>query len=359
MTARLRVMIAGGGTGGHVFPMISVADQLKKINPDAEIVFVGTSDRIESRLVPQAGYKLETIPVGGLKGKSVFSRFISLGKLPFALMKSAFLISKYGPHVVLGGGGFASWPLCQAAGMLKVPLALMEVNSLPGMANRKLASMAREAYISFSSTERQLKCKCLLTGNPVRSNLRGIESVANKELNILVIGGSQGAVGLNSLVLDALQHLEGKLDIRITHQSGEYDRERVEQAHARSGLDSTAVSFIDDMRTAYSKADLVVARAGATTVAELIAARKPSILVPLPTAADNHQEVNALEIVNSGGGLMLRQQDSSGEDLAKVILDLNGDKQKLDGMAKALADLDHPDAASMIAERLSALAEIK
>lgn len=358
MAGKLRVMIAGGGTGGHVFPMIAVADEIKRINPDSEVVFVGTKERIESRLVPEAGYQLETIPVGGLKGKSVFNRIVNLAKLPVAIAKSAFLISKYGPNVVLGGGGFASWPLCQAAGMLKVPLALMEVNSLAGMANRKLSPMAKEAYISFSSTEKQLKCPSILTGNPVRSNLRGTAEPQREGFHVLVIGGSQGAVGLNSLVIETLTHLKGKMPFKLIHQTGELDKERVIKVYNEQGFDGQVVSFIDDMAQSYSWADLVVARAGATTVAELIAARKPSVLVPLPTAADNHQELNALELVNAGGGQMLRQQDSKGEDLASLLIELNENRTKLKGMAEALTSLDHPEAAKEIARRLMVLSGI-
>ena len=358
MAAPFRFVIAGGGTGGHVFPMLAVADALRAAEPDCGILFIGTKDRIESKLVPKAGYELATIPAGGLKGKSPLSRFVALGKIPLAMIKSAFMLSRFGPHAVLGGGGYASWPVCRTAAFLKIPLALLEVNSLPGLANRKLAHKAAEAYVAFEATRERMKCETIVTGNPIRSEVRG-EPPKEKEgeLNILVLGGSQGAVGLNSLVIEALPLIrKSAIEVHITHQTGELDIDRVRRAYRESRVPGSAVPFIEAMGTAYRNADLVIARAGATTVAEVIAARRPTVFVPLPTAADNHQEINAGEIVSAGGGVIIHQDKGEAAALADVVIDCYHRRSQLAAMGAALAQLDHPDAAEVVAQRLITLA---
>lgn len=357
MSGRLRFIIAGGGTGGHVFPMIAVADAVRAQEPDCEILFVGTKDRMEATLVPKAGYELRTIPAGGLQGKGLLTRLVSLAKIPLAMISSAFIISRFGPHAVMSGGGYASWPVCRVAAFLKVPLALLEVNSIPGLAIRKISRHAAEAYTGFPSTAGKMRCPCHVTGNPIRAGVRGeAPAVRSGELRLLVIGGSQGAMGLNSMVLEALPHLAAAgVTLYITHQAGKNDLERVREAYRAAGARGQVTAFIDDMATAYREADLVIARAGATTIAELIAARRPAIFVPLPSAADQHQLRNAEQVASAGGGEVVPQAEG-GEKLATRITALDADRKRIAAMGAALAALDHPDAAADVARRLIALA---
>jgi len=352
------MIIAGGGTGGHVFPMLAVARAVEEVAPGSEILFVGTRNRIESRLVPEAGYSIKYLRIGGLKGKSALSRAGTLLQLPWAVIASAFLIAKFGPHVVLGGGGFASGPVGLAASLLRVPLALLEVNSLPGFTNRKLARRAGVAFVAFKETAERLDCRTILTGNPVRSLLRGEPRKPHDgPLRLLIIGGSQGAVGLNNLVIEALPYLkEAGLKLEITHQTGGLDLDRVRGAYREAGVAARIEPFIDNMAAAYEAADFLICRAGATTVAELVAARRPAILVPLPTAADNHQEFNARTVVDCGGGVLLRQGETDGAGLAREIASWYDQRDRLPRMGAALAKLDHPDAAERIAEELLSLA---
>jgi len=355
---KIRLIIAGGGTGGHVFPMLAVARAVEEAAPGSEILFIGTKRGIESRLVPDSGYRINYLKIGGLKGKSLLNRAATLVQLPWAVVASAFTIAGFGPHAVLGGGGYASGPVGLAASMLRVPLALLEVNSLPGFTNRKLARRAKLSFIAFEETSQRMTCPTIVTGNPVRGEVRGEPIKAGSgPLRLLIIGGSQGAVGLNSLVIDALPFLkQADCGLMITHQAGKLDYERVRDEYANARVEARVEPFIADMASAYSNAELVICRAGATTVAELVAARRPAILVPLPSAADNHQEFNAMTLVGAGGGMLLRQNESDGKRLVKEILGWYDRRHELPLMGEALGKLDHPDAAERIAAELIALA---
>ncbi len=355
------MLIAGGGTGGHVFPLLAVARAVGEAAAGSEVRFVGTARGIESRLVPEAGYPLHLLRIGGLKGKSIARRVATLVQLPWAVLTSAFLIARFGPHAVLGGGGYASGPVCLAASMLRVPLALLEVNSLPGLTNRKLARRAAVAFVAFERTGERLRCPTIVTGNPVRQEIRaGPPRPHSGALRLLVIGGSQGAVGLNSLVIDSLPHLKsGGFELEITHQAGADDLQRVREAYRSLSMQARIEPFIEEIASAYRDADLVICRAGATTVAELIAARRPAVLVPLPTAADNHQEFNAQAIVEAGGGVILRQGEADGAALAERIGGWYHQRDELARAGEALESLDRPDAADRIAEELIGLAEGK
>lgn len=357
--SQLRVLIAGGGTGGHVFPMLAVAGRLKAIHPDCQILFIGASGRIETKLVPRAGYELKTLSISGVKGKGIAGKLTALLKLPWALLRSAFIVTTFGPHVVLSGGGYAAWPACRAAAFLGRPLALLEVNSLPGMVTRMLAGKAKRAYTAFPATAGHLKCQCLLTGNPIRPELHQIGELPMREhLSLLIMGGSQGAVGLNSLVVEALPELKRSgVKLRIIHQTGGTDVSRVRQAYEDAGLNAEVTPFIEDMRSAYAEADLVISRAGATSVAELMAAGRPSILVPLPTAADDHQTVNAREIADIGGGVVLPQASSSGKDMANQIEGWYHHRSQLQAMHAKLKAAVKTDSADLIARDLITLAE--
>ena len=304
---------------------------------------------------------LKTLRIGGLKGKSIFRRGITLLQLPIAILNSAFLLARFGPHVVLGGGGYASGPVCLAASLQGLPVALLEVNSMPGLTNRKLSKRSDLAFVAFKETaERMQGCRAVVTGNPVRSDLRvaGVRTDGNRgKFRLLVLGGSQGAVGLNSLVIEALEALEGLApSMSITHQAGLFDLERVRAAYSKTGLEVRVEPFIENMAEAYGIADMVICRAGATTVAELIATRKPAILIPLPVAADNHQEFNARVIVDAGGGELLRQNEATGAILAERIAYWYHRRERLPQLGAALESLDRPDAANRIAEELIVLA---
>jgi UDP-N-acetylglucosamine--N-acetylmuramyl-(pentapeptide) pyrophosphoryl-undecaprenol N-acetylglucosamine transferase len=309
--------------------------------------------------VPEAGYDLKTLSVSGLKGKSKLSRFTALAKLPLAVAKSAYIVSTFGPHIALSGGGYAAWPACWTAAKLKVPLAVLEVNSLPGMVSKVLSKSARKAYITFEAAAEHLSCETMLTGNPLRSSLHELPDPPDgRKLSLLIIGGSQGAVGLNDLMIDALPHFKG-MELMITHQAGARDRERVEQAYRQAGLHADVVEFIDDMPTAYARANVVISRAGATSVAEIIAAGRPAMLVPLPTAADDHQTMNAREIERLGGGVILPQKSTTGKDMAQYLRGWYDHRSKLEEMRSALLDAARQESARIIAEDLLNLAQKK
>jgi UDP-N-acetylglucosamine--N-acetylmuramyl-(pentapeptide) pyrophosphoryl-undecaprenol N-acetylglucosamine transferase len=353
----VKVMIAGGGTGGHLFPGIALADEISTRHPRNRVVFVGTDRGLEARVVPASGYALETIPVHGLKGMGPLKLLKGLLALPRAFFASAWLLWKHKPDVVIGVGGYASGPVVLAAWLQRVPTAVQEQNTLPGLTNKLLGKIVQSVFVSFEEARAFFSAgKTSLVGNPVRRAL--LENylrsrVAHERFELLVFGGSLGARGLNARVVEALSHLKDLgAQLHVTHQAGKADVEQVRKAYADAGVSADVVEFIDDMSRAYALADLVVCRAGATTVAELTVCKKASILVPFPHATDNHQELNARALVDSGAALMFRESELTGEKLAQAIRGLHGDRERLAQMEKKAALLGRPEAAKEIADAL-------
>jgi UDP-N-acetylglucosamine--N-acetylmuramyl-(pentapeptide) pyrophosphoryl-undecaprenol N-acetylglucosamine transferase len=351
------VLIAGGGTGGHLFPGIALAEEVVTRHPKNDVVFVGTTRGLEARVVPQNGFVFEPITSRGLKGMGPVKLALGLLTLPLSFFEALSLVRKYRPDVVVGVGGYSSGPVVMAAWLLGVPTAVQEQNALPGFTNKLLGRFVKSVFLSFDDTTRFFpKGKAHVLGNPIRrallDNFLKPNSVHEK-FTVLIFGGSLGARGLNTRVVEALEHLAPRKDsIRIVHQTGKADLETVKQGYAGKGFDADVREFIEDMSAAYLSSDLVVCRAGATTVAELTTCKKASILVPFPFATDDHQAVNAKALVEAGAALMFREAELTGEKLALAILSLEADRGRLKAMEKAAGSLGRPEAAREIADVL-------
>lgn len=345
------ILVAAGGTGGHLFPGIAVADELRARDPQTRVVFVGTARGLESRLVPRAGYELQLLPILPLNGVGARRALTGLLVLPWALVRAIALLLRTRPRAVLGVGGYAGGPLVLVAALLRVHTVILEPNARPGFTNRVLRPFVRHAACSYEPARAAFGPKGVLTGNPVRG---GFARLARKThvapLSVLVFGGSQGSRVLNRALVDALAHLP--TDVRLVHQTGPAMLDEVAAAHARAGRTSEVVAFLDDMEARYARADLVVCRSGATTCAELTAAGKASVLVPFAQAADDHQRVNALALAAVGAARMVEERDLSGETLARAIQEALATPGRLEAMEDAARALGRPDAAARVADLL-------
>lgn len=351
----MRVLIAGGGTGGHLFPGIALAEEVTTRHPQNDVVFVGTRRGLEARVVPAAGFKLETITSRGLKGMSPVNLLLGVLALPLSFLESLYLLFKYKPDVVVGVGGYSSGPVVMAAWMLGIPTAVQEQNALPGATNKLLGKFVKAVFLAFDEARRFFPEKKIhVIGNPIRRKLLDNylrSSIAHDKFTILVFGGSLGAKGLNSRVLDALKHLEDlKPELKFIHQTGKADLDTVRAGYAEKNYDAEVVEFIDDMSGAYAKSELVICRAGATTLAELTVCKKAAILVPFPFATDDHQAVNAGALVNAGAAVMFREAELDGAKLAAEIRALKADGERRKKMEKAAGMLGRPEAAREIAD---------
>jgi UDP-N-acetylglucosamine--N-acetylmuramyl-(pentapeptide) pyrophosphoryl-undecaprenol N-acetylglucosamine transferase len=351
--ARRTLVIAAGGTGGHLFPGVAVADELRRRDPGVRIVFAGTPKGLESRIVPRTGYELELLPILPLNGVGAARALKGLLALPYGLLKSAGLLRRLRPFAVLGIGGYAGGPVTLVAALLGIPTVLLEPNATPGFTNRVLKPFVDHAAVSYEEARARFGRKGVLTGNPVRG---GFASLPRKEhaepYTLLVFGGSQGSRILNSAMVAALPHLPGPDRLRIVHQAGANLHDEVRQGYAAAGRAAEITPFIDDMERRFAEADLVVCRAGATSAAELAAAGKPSVLVPFAQAADDHQRHNALALQNAGAARMVEEKDLTGESLASAIRDALRSPERLADMEAAARGLARPDAASRVADLL-------
>jgi len=351
----MRLLVAGGGTGGHVFPGVAIAEEVVTRHPANDVVFVGTARGLEATVVPKAGFPLELIEVRGLKGKGLADTLKNLLLVPLALWQSFQILRRWRPDIVVGVGGYASGPVVLAAWVLRIPTAVQEQNAIAGFTNRVLGRFARAAFTAFPEAARHFpRRKVYQLGNPIRRTL--MENFMRPEARhdawrLLVFGGSQGAHALNMRVIEALPHLADLRDrLHVTHQTGARDREQVEKGYRACGFEPDVREFITEMSAAYAGADLVVCRAGATTLAELTVCRKPSILVPFPLAADNHQVQNARSLVEAGAAVMIEEKDLTGEVLAREIHAILSDPARREKMARAAGRLGNPQAAKEIAD---------
>ncbi len=357
----MRLLVAGGGTGGHVFPGIALAEEVVTRHPKNDVIFVGTARGLEASVVPIAGYPIELIDVRGLKGKGIGSVLTGLLRLPRAFVQSWRILRRWRPDVVVGVGGYASGPVVLVARLMGIPTAVQEQNAVAGFTNRLLGRVVEAAFTAFPEAERNFPPgKVQQLGNPIRrqllENYMRPVSKRGDQLHLLVFGGSQGAHGLNMRVIEALPFLADLRDrVRFIHQTGARDREQVEKGYAGVGFVPDVREFITDMSAAYSGCDLVICRAGATTLAELTVCKKPSILVPFPAAADNHQVVNAQSLVDAGAAVMIEERDLNGELLASEIRRVLLDPAVRDRMARAAGLQGRPQAASEIADVLTQL----
>jgi len=355
----VKVLIAGGGTGGHLYPGIALAEEVVTRHHANQVVFVGTERGLEARVVPAAGYKLETIRAQGLKGKGLVGLLKGLFALPMAFVESIRILQRHKPDVVVGVGGYSSGPVVLAAALLGIPTAVQEQNALPGLTNKLLGRVVRVVFTAFEEARPFFPSrKVQLVGNPIRRKLMENflrSRMVHDKFSLLVFGGSLGARGINQRMIDALDHLQDLKDqLHIVHQTGKNDLETVRKGYADKGFEAQAqvVEFIEDMSSAYARAELVVCRAGATTLSELTVAKKASILIPFPFATDNHQEVNAQSLVQAGAALMFRESELTGEQLAREIRRLKEEPEKRRQMEKKAGLLGRPEAAKELADVL-------
>jgi len=352
-----RCLIAGGGTGGHLFPGIAIARELEKRFEEKEILFVVGHRKMESDLLTRYGYRVTSIDVEGLKGRGWKKGFSVMVKLPKSIFQSASIIKKFSPSLVLGVGGYSAGPVCLTARFMGIPTAIHEQNSYPGLTNRLLSRVVGQILISFEESRTHFKVNSVfLTGNPVRDELFShdrMEPEGRKTFTILVVGGSQGATAINKSFAETLEYLNARgRNPAVIHQTGETDYERVVIDYRDRGLRAELSPFIQDMTAAYNRADLVVSRAGATTISELAALGKPSILVPYPYAANQHQEINARSLVGAGGAEMIRQSDLTAETLAQVLIKYMDNPSALKKMGTCTKKMAHPNAAKVIVDHL-------
>jgi len=356
-----RLAIAGGGTGGHLFPGIAVARALKKRLVDAEVLFVVGRRRMEADILSRSGFEAVSIHVEGIKGRGWRKGLPALMNLPRGFFQSTAIVSRFSPSAALGVGGYSAGPFCAAAKCMGIPMAIHEQNSYPGVTNRLLSRMADRIFISFEETRAYFKGrKTILTGNPVRPELLTMQPAQTKGddlFTVLVVGGSQGARAVSQVFVEAFQILKERgREIGVIHQTGPTDHERVEEDYRSRGLKGEVVPFIADMAAAYGRAHLVVGRAGASTIFELAAMGKPSILIPYPHATNRHQEINASALVRKGGAKMMLQEKLTPETLADALMRFMDDRQALGEMGERARQIARPHAAEAIVDQLAKMA---
>jgi UDP-N-acetylglucosamine--N-acetylmuramyl-(pentapeptide) pyrophosphoryl-undecaprenol N-acetylglucosamine transferase len=355
----MRVVIAGGGTGGHLFPGVALAREFQRQRPDVQIIFIGTARGLEARIIPREGFELRFVPVGGLIGKGFLQKVKTILDLPISLWRSWKILNEIRPNLVTGVGGYASGPVLTMAVLMRLPRVLVEPNAMPGLTNRLLGPWVHRIYLSFEETRSWFKRlarsgSVRILGNPVR---RDIVSAGERprgrseKKTLLVMGGSQGSRAINRAMAEALAGLEmWKPNLRIIHQSGEKDAAGLKENYSDRGFDATVAAFLSPVSEAYGAADLVLCRSGATTVAELTACGRPAILIPFPFAAHGHQEKNARALSEAGAAELLLERDLTGERLAGMIGSLLADPVRLERMAGQSRRMGRPDAAEKIVE---------
>lgn len=358
----MRVLIAAGGTGGHIYPGIAVANEILRRDATSVVRFVGTARGLENRLVPKAGFELSLIESAGLKNVSLAAKVRGLLLLPKSILTARRLIQNFRPDIVVGAGGYVSGPVLLAAWWLGLPTLVMDSNALPGWTNRRLARFVDKATVSFQEALPYFRGKGVFTGNPVRSEFFEIppkQRDAN-DFAVLIFGGSQGARAINEAMMAALPKLASKKEVlHVTHQTGEADYDRVHAGYeAASWQERVEVKrYIDDMVSEFARADLIICRAGATTSAELVAAGKAAIMIPFPLAADDHQRKNAEALENGGAAKMILQKDLSGERLASELNSLIDEPNRITEMENASRKLARRDAAEATVQLMEDLVE--
>jgi UDP-N-acetylglucosamine--N-acetylmuramyl-(pentapeptide) pyrophosphoryl-undecaprenol N-acetylglucosamine transferase len=356
----MRLLIAGGGTGGHLFPGVAIAEELRAREPGAAVRFVGTRRGIEARVLPELGWELSLIEVSGLKTVGMIGALRGVLRLPRALWQARRILKEFRPDAVIGVGGYASGPVVLMARLAAVPTAICEQNSIPGLTNKILGRVVRAVFVSFEGTRRFFpSSKTVMTGNPVRRGLvqklleapaapSTTASAASEPVHVLVSGGSLGAVAVNPLAADALIALARTTKLAIVHQTGDKGLDDTVRRYAEAGVAAECHAFIKDMAAAYQRADVIIGRAGATTVAELAITGKPAVFIPYPFAADNHQELNARELAEAGAALMFKQSELTADKLADALRPLVHDAARRAEMGARMKERARPGAASAV-----------
>jgi UDP-N-acetylglucosamine--N-acetylmuramyl-(pentapeptide) pyrophosphoryl-undecaprenol N-acetylglucosamine transferase len=356
----MRLLIAGGGTGGHLFPGIAVAEEFLARDAGNEVLFVGTRRGIEARVLPGLGYRLELIEAAGIRGKGLFSQLKGVSMLLYAYSQSRKILKSFRPDRVIGVGGYASGPVVLAARGLQIRRYIHEQNAIPGMTNKLLAQVAEKVFISLEESRKFFpKDRVVLTGNPLRRQIleairgNGDREGARDAFHILVFGGSRGAHAVNMNMIASLPLLAGCGErLTVTHQTGVDDLEAVREAYRTTGVKGEVVPFIDNMAAAYRSADLIVCRAGATTIAEVTACGKACVFIPFPHAVDDHQRKNAEALLKKGAGFMLLERELSGESLARMIIGLMEHPEQVAAAGDRAREQARLDAAKLIVDEM-------
>jgi UDP-N-acetylglucosamine--N-acetylmuramyl-(pentapeptide) pyrophosphoryl-undecaprenol N-acetylglucosamine transferase len=349
----MRVIIAGGGTGGHLFPGIAIAEELTMRDRTNQVLFVGTAVGLEAKILPKRSIPLQTIRVRGIKGKSLFRKTGALLGIPQAVARSLTIIRGAHPHLIIGLGAYVSGPMILAASLLGVRRVIQEQNVIPGATNRISGRLAHRVFVSFEESRGYFAPeKVVVTGNPIRKEFTAPgKAPERKGFGLLVFGGSRGAHRINQAMIEALDSLEDlKAHLRIVHQTGTEDAPKVAETYKGKGFAARVEAFIDDMVAPYQESHLVICRAGATTISELTVCGRASVLIPYPYAANNHQEINARVLVERGAARMILDRDLSGATLAGAIRSLFTQPEEIAAMEKASARLGKPDAAKRIVD---------
>jgi UDP-N-acetylglucosamine--N-acetylmuramyl-(pentapeptide) pyrophosphoryl-undecaprenol N-acetylglucosamine transferase len=360
----MKLLVAGGGTGGHIFPGIAVAEELTTRAPNNEVVFVGTQQGIEAKVVPQAGFRLRTIPSRGLKRVGFWKKIQGLLLLPYSFLAALRVLRSEKPDFVLGVGGYSSGPLVLTAVFLRIPTAIQEQNAAAGVTNRILGRFVRAVFLAFEQAAKDFPArKVHVVGNPVRRKLFDNylrSSSPHPGFNILVFGGSQGARSINMRMREALAFLEDlKGELHFVHQTGKNDLSEIKAAYAERRFSAEVLPFIDDMSAVYARSELIICRAGAVTLAELTVCKKPSILIPFPYAADDHQTKNAKAMEEAGAAVVFLESELTGERLAAEIRSLLGDTGRRGKMERSAGLMGRPEAAKELIDMCSRLAHGK
>ncbi|MFV0390140.1 MAG: undecaprenyldiphospho-muramoylpentapeptide beta-N-acetylglucosaminyltransferase [Pyrinomonadaceae bacterium] len=356
----MRVLIAAGGTGGHIYPGIAVANEIMRRDSSSVIKFVGTERGLETKIVPENGFELSLINSAGLKSVGIAGKIKGLAILPKSFLEARKLLKAFAPDVVIGAGGYVTGPVLLTASLMRIPTLAMDSNALPGFTNRQLARFITKAALTFEEALPYFGKKGVVTGNPVRAEFFEIpQKQRAAKFSLLIFGGSQGARAINFAMVDALDNLSDVKDaLQITHQTGRHDFEKIRVSYQNKGWgDADIREYISNMMEEFAKTDLIVSRAGATTCAELAATGKAAVMIPLPTAADDHQRKNAEVFVNKGAAKMILQSKLNGETLAKTIKQLINSPKEITAMEEAARSLAKKDAVEATVTLLEGIAK--
>jgi len=357
----MRCVVAGGGTGGHLFPGIAIAEAFEEREPGNEVLFIGTEKGIEMRVLAGGRFPLRTIRVLPFKGRSFWGKMKALGAIPLAISEALSVLRGFQPQMVLGVGGYASGPALLAAYLLGIHRAIHEQNMVPGMTNRILKWFSQRIFVSFEETRRYFpEKKTRVTGNPIRKEFLSCSSKPPRgdRFTVLIFGGSAGAHRINEAVIASLSSLqEINRSLRFIHQTGREDLKFVSKGYGEKGFDARVQAFFEDMVAQYQASDLVICRAGASTIAEIAVCGKAALLIPYPFAAHQHQLINARRLAELGAARMIEDKDLTGHALAQTILHLYSHREELRSMEKAIEQVGRPRAAREIADHCYALME--
>ncbi len=362
MEKKVKVIFAGGGTGGHLFPAIAMAEEFKRRYPESEIAFVGTKRGLEADVLPRRGFKLYYITIVGIKRRLDFKIILLPFYLFWSLLQSFQILKGISPDLVVGTGGYVSFPVVFLAGLINIPSLIQEQNSYPGISTRILSLWASRVSLAYPESVKYfiLKKNLKVIGNPVREEVaRGGKKISLKDFNldpdkktVLILGGSQGSKAINDAVLEGLDMLEEEKNLQILWQTGKSDYPRIKDAVKRCKSKISVFPFLENMSEAYQSSDLLVSRAGALTLAEILCCGKPALLVPYPFAAGDHQRHNAESLKKRGAAEVILQKDLNHRSLFKMVLELLKDEKRLKQMAQASKKLSHPKATAYLVDEM-------